>query len=143
MPKPSPHRDIASVGRALTRSLTYEQIMTGSDAVRQMEAEIKIEERSPIEKNRDFQRLARRLFGFSIALVLGGGAACGIAHVGVIQALEQRGIPIDIIGGTSYGAYVGALYAKENNFWHMQTRVKQFAKRLRVWKFIGDATLPL
>lgn len=46
-----------------------------------------------------------------IALALGGGAARGFAHVGVIKALEARGIFADIIVGTSAGSLVGALYA--------------------------------
>jgi len=46
-----------------------------------------------------------------IALALGGGAARGFAHIGVIKALEARGIYPDIIVGTSAGAVVGALYA--------------------------------
>ena len=46
-----------------------------------------------------------------IALALGGGAARGFAHIGVIKALEAQGITPDIIVGTSAGAVVGALYA--------------------------------
>ncbi|GEJ58690.1 patatin-like phospholipase family protein [Anaeromyxobacter diazotrophicus] len=46
-----------------------------------------------------------------IALVLGGGAARGFAHVGVIRALEQEHIPIDLVVGTSVGSLIGALYA--------------------------------
>ena len=46
-----------------------------------------------------------------IALVLGGGAARGFAHIGVIKALEAQGIHPDIVVGTSAGAVVGALYA--------------------------------
>ena len=47
----------------------------------------------------------------SIGLVLSGGGANGIAHVGVIKALEENNIPIDYITGTSAGALVGAMYA--------------------------------
>ena len=47
----------------------------------------------------------------SVGLVLSGGGAKGIAHAGVIQALEENGIPIDYIAGTSMGAIVGSLYA--------------------------------
>ncbi len=47
----------------------------------------------------------------SVGLVLSGGGAKGIAHIGVIQALEENGIPIDYVAGTSMGAIVGALYA--------------------------------
>lgn len=46
-----------------------------------------------------------------VGLVLSGGGAKGIAHVGVIKALEDAGIPIDFIAGTSMGAIVGSLYA--------------------------------
>jgi NTE family protein len=46
-----------------------------------------------------------------IGLVLSGGGATGLAHVGVLKALEENGIPIDYITGTSAGALIGALYA--------------------------------
>ncbi|MBI5572994.1 MAG: patatin-like phospholipase family protein [Elusimicrobia bacterium] len=46
-----------------------------------------------------------------IALVLGGGGARGLTHIGVLKALEEKKIPIDIIVGTSIGALVGGLYA--------------------------------
>src|SRR4051812_27042080 len=46
-----------------------------------------------------------------VGLVLSGGAASGVAHIGVIKALEENGIPIDYITGTSMGALVGSLYA--------------------------------
>ena len=46
-----------------------------------------------------------------IGVVLSGGGAKGMAHIGVLQALEEAGIPIDYIAGTSIGAIVGGLYA--------------------------------
>ncbi|HCN61818.1 MAG TPA: hypothetical protein DIT33_00270 [Pseudomonas sp.] len=46
-----------------------------------------------------------------IGLVLSGGAARGLAHVGVLKALEEQGIHIDAIAGTSMGAVIGGLYA--------------------------------
>lgn len=46
-----------------------------------------------------------------VGLVLSGGGAKGLAHIGVIRVLEENGIPIDYIAGTSIGAIVGALYA--------------------------------
>lgn len=46
-----------------------------------------------------------------VALVLGGGGARGLAHIGVLRVLKEEGIPIDIIVGTSVGALIGALYA--------------------------------
>lgn len=46
-----------------------------------------------------------------VAVVLAGGGAKGAAHIGVLKALEEMNIPVDIITGTSMGAYVGGLYA--------------------------------
>jgi len=47
-----------------------------------------------------------------VGLALGGGAARGLAHIGVLEVLEKEGIPIDMIAGTSAGAAIGALYAQ-------------------------------
>ena len=91
----------------------------------------------------DFHRLARRLCGKSVGLVLGGGGARGISHVGVIGALEEAGIPIDIIGGTSIGAFIGALYARDADVVPMYGRAKRFAGRMgSMWRFALDLTYP-
>jgi NTE family protein len=55
-----------------------------------------------------------------IALVLGGGAARGFAHVGVIRALEQERIPIDMVIGTSVGSLIGAIYAHDTNSFELE-----------------------
>lgn len=47
----------------------------------------------------------------TVGLVLSGGGAKGMTHIGVIRALEENNIPIDYIAGTSIGAIIGALYA--------------------------------
>ena len=47
----------------------------------------------------------------TVGLVLGSGASRGWAHIGIIEALEEAGIPIDFIAGSSVGAYIGALYS--------------------------------
>jgi NTE family protein/lysophospholipid hydrolase len=57
---------------------------------------------------RDFARLARFLTGRAVGLVLGGGFARGLAHVGVLRACHALGIPIDVIGGSSMGAMIAA-----------------------------------
>lgn len=54
----------------------------------------------------DFARLARRLCGASIGVVLGGGGGRGIAHLGFLESLEDEGVPVDMIGGTSIGSFV-------------------------------------
>ena len=58
----------------------------------------------------DMARLGRFLAGRAIGLVLSGGGAFGVAHVGVWRAMEEMGLPIDIVGGTSVGsAMAGAI----------------------------------
>lgn len=63
----------------------------------------------------DFSRLARWLTGTSVGLVLGGGGAKGAAHVGMLKSIIESGIPIDMVGGVSIGAFVGALWCMEKN----------------------------
>lgn len=58
-------------------------------------------------------RLARILSGTSTGLVLSGGGAKGIAHLGVYRALEEAGLPLDLIGGTSIGSLIGAAIARD------------------------------
>ncbi len=50
-----------------------------------------------------------------VGLALGGGAARGLAHIGVLIVLEKEGIPVDMIAGTSIGAVIGVLYAQGKN----------------------------
>ncbi|MDO9142861.1 patatin-like phospholipase family protein [Rhodoferax sp.] len=67
-----------------------------------------------------------------IALALGGGAAKGFAHIGVIKALEAQGIVPDIVIGTSAGSLVGALYASGKTGFELQEMAIPFDK----WQFI-------
>jgi NTE family protein len=56
-----------------------------------------------------------------IGLALGGGAARGFAHIGVIQVLEAAGIQPDLVVGTSAGSLVAALYASGKNGAELET----------------------
>ena len=55
-----------------------------------------------------------------VGLALGSGAALGIAHVGVIKALKEAGIPVHLVAGTSMGALVGACYAIDGEIAHVE-----------------------
>ncbi len=57
-----------------------------------------------------------------IGLALGGGGARGAAHVGVLKVLQEEGIPIDVIAGTSIGSVVGGLYASGMNIDELATK---------------------
>lgn len=65
---------------------------------------------------------------FKTALVLGGGAARGLAHLGVIEVLEGSRIPIDMIVGTSMGALIGAKYSAQGNIAKITREVVRFIK---------------
>ncbi|BFZ05565.1 hypothetical protein BsWGS_08604 [Bradybaena similaris] len=91
----------------------------------------------------DFSRLARFLTGNSITLVLGGGGARGLAHVGMIKAMQEEGIPIDVVGGTSIGSFIGALWAEERNFVRFKQRAREWSMVMNSWwKKIWDLTYP-
>ncbi|MGH8462300.1 MAG: patatin-like phospholipase family protein [Stenotrophobium sp.] len=59
----------------------------------------------------DYASLARNLTGRGIGLVLGGGGARGFAHIGLLRALRELQIPVDVAGGSSMGAFIAALCA--------------------------------
>ena len=73
-----------------------------------------------------------------VALVLGGGAARGFAHIGVIKALEAQGIFPDMVVGTSAGSLVGALYAAGNNGFALQKLAMEMDEAA-----ISDWSVPL
>lgn len=93
----------------------------------------------------DFHRISRRITNQSIGLVLGGGGARGLAHLGVIKALHEAGVPIDMVGGTSQGAFIGALLARSpDNFDHLMESAREMASDMSsVSNKIKDLTLPL
>lgn len=87
----------------------------------------------------DLARVARILTGTSIGLVLGGGGARGMAHIGVIQALLEHNVPIDMIGGTSAGAIMSGCYA----FFQDVDLVKKNVRRFMVDQNpLNDFTFP-
>lgn len=61
----------------------------------------------------DIRRVARFLVGKATGLVLAGGGAPGLAHLGVIRALREKGVSIDAVGGTSIGALLAAAVARD------------------------------
>ena len=102
---------------------------------------------SPIQHDSDladFKRLARRLSGKSIGVVLGGGGARGIGHLGILRALEEANIPIDCIGGTSIGAFIGGLYSRNGVFLPAYGKAKSFSGRMSsLWRKLFDLTYPI
>ena len=88
----------------------------------------------------DVARLARSLAGCTVGLALGGGGARGLAHIGVIRALREAGIPIDAVGGTSMGAAVAGACALG---WDAAEMARLLWERLLSRKPFQRYTLPL
>lgn len=88
-----------------------------------------IERIHPLRRNRpdDFMRLARFLTDSAVGVVLGGGGARGFAHLGVLKALEEAGTPVDILGGNSMGALIGAQYMLGIPLDEILDRTRRFA----------------
>jgi PAS domain S-box-containing protein len=65
-----------------------------------------------LDNTDDYERLSRFITGQAIGLVLGGGGARGCAHIGLVRAMREQGIPIDVVGGVSIGAIIAAGVAR-------------------------------
>uniref|UniRef100_A0A4W5M993 lysophospholipase n=1 Tax=Hucho hucho TaxID=62062 RepID=A0A4W5M993_9TELE len=98
----------------------------------------------PADRHSDFSRLARVLTGNAIALILGGGGARGCSQVGIMHALSEAGIPVDLVGGVSIGSLMGALYAEDRNHCRMRMRAREWAMGMTsVFKKVLDLTYPI
>ncbi|KAH0628628.1 hypothetical protein JD844_009997, partial [Phrynosoma platyrhinos] len=68
----------------------------------------------------------------------------GCSHIGVIKAMEEAGLPIDLIGGTSIGSFIGALYAEERSAVRTKQRAREWAKSMNsVFATVLDLTYPV
>jgi NTE family protein len=87
----------------------------------------------------DIPRIARMLTGRGVGLVLSGGGARGFAHIGIVKALREAAIPIDLVGGTSMGAILGAGVA---GCWTIEELTERFRESFVDAKPLRDYTLP-
>ncbi len=88
----------------------------------------------------DVARVARLVSGHGRGLVLAGGGARGLAHLGAIRALREAGLSFDAIGGTSIGAIIGAGVA---NGWDTPTLMHEYFDAFVRGRPLSDWTLPL
>ncbi|XP_017489616.1 PREDICTED: neuropathy target esterase sws isoform X1 [Rhagoletis zephyria] len=92
----------------------------------------------------DCSRLARWLTGNSIGLVLGGGGARGAAHIGMLKAIQEAGIPVDMVGGVSIGALMGALWCSDRNVTAVTQKAREWSKKMTKWFLqLLDLTYPI
>jgi NTE family protein len=88
----------------------------------------------------DVRRLARLVAGRAVGLVLGGGGARGFAHIGVVKALSEAGVPFDFLGGVSMGAIIAAGLAAE---WSIKELTERMRAAFVASNPLSDYTLPL
>jgi predicted acylesterase/phospholipase RssA/cellulose biosynthesis protein BcsQ len=88
------------------------------------------------------RHIAREIGKVRVGIALGGGAALGIAHVGVIKVLEEENIPVDVIVGSSMGALVGALWATGKTVNEMQAIAAEF-KGMKEMLRLFDPVFPV
>ncbi|MBF0384627.1 MAG: patatin-like phospholipase family protein [Candidatus Omnitrophica bacterium] len=86
--------------------------------------------------------IARQISGTLVGLALGGGAALGVAHIGVIKALEKEQITIDVISGSSMGALIGSLWATGRNYPELEEIAREFKHKPALMKLF-DPVLPI
>ncbi len=91
-------------------------------------------------RNEDIHRLARFVSGRAVGLVLAGGGARGFAHIGVIKALMEAGVPFDNLGGTSMGAIIAAGLALE---WGIEELTERMREAFVTQNPLSDFTFPL
>ena len=89
---------------------------------------------------RDIPRIARLISGHARGLVLAGGGARGLAHLGALRALQETGHDFDAIGGTSIGAIIGAGLA---NMWSIEDMTRVYYEAFVRGKPLSDWTVPL
>jgi NTE family protein len=93
-----------------------------------------------VRDGRDVARVARLVTGNAVGIVLSGGGARGFAHLGVVRALREHGVPIDRVGGTSMGAIMGAGVAAD---WSHEECVERFRRSFVATNPLSDFTLPV
>ena len=93
-----------------------------------------------VRGSEDIARVARLVSGHGHGLVLAGGGARGLAHLGVLQALREAGHRFDAVGGTSIGAIVGAGVALQ---WDTDTLLRKNREAFVRGRPVSDWTLPL
>lgn len=93
-----------------------------------------------IDIHADIDRLARLLTGHAVGVVMAGGGARAFTHIGVVKALRECGVPIDLVGGTSMGAIVAAGVASR---WNDEELDERFRKAFVEANPLSDYTLPL
>ncbi|MFA5145976.1 MAG: patatin-like phospholipase family protein [Candidatus Omnitrophota bacterium] len=94
------------------------------------------------EYSRAVRRISREVGGCLVGLALGCGAALGLAHIGVLRVIERERIPVDMLSGTSVGAFMGALWASGKDSFEMEKIMMEFKHKIKALRLI-DPVFPV
>lgn len=87
--------------------------------------------------------IAKELAGTLVGLALGSGAAYGLAHIGVLRVLEKENIPIDILSGSSMGAFIAAFWAAGFHSNDLEKMARSLDRNSAFFKLVGFGDLSL
>ncbi|CAC5379096.1 NTE [Mytilus coruscus] len=119
------------------------RVLKKQSEIRVVESYEKVYQTKP-DRLSDFSRLARFLTGTSVGLVLGGGGARGLSHIGIVKALLEAEVPIDMVGGTSMGSFVGAVWCEDRNITRFTQRCREWSMDMTsIWQKVLDLTYPV
>ena len=91
---------------------------------------------------KDIRRLAREIGHCRLGLALSAGGAKGLAHIGVIQILEENGIEVDVIAGCSMGAYIAATWSVGRDGGEMEKLARENEKLWGFWRLLDPTFMP-
>lgn len=134
--------DQRAAGTATQRAelvLLHEGAMTPGAAARWLAIQPDIAHHHVTSRD-DVARIARLVTGRGIGIVFSGGGARGFAHIGIVKALREAGIPADLVGGTSMGAIMGAGVAQN---WSIEEMTERFRRSFVTVNPLRDYTLPI
>jgi predicted acylesterase/phospholipase RssA/CRP-like cAMP-binding protein len=117
----------------LPTEFTYKKVIPGF-------AFVEVDAKS--EYAQTIRRLSRQISKVMIGLVLGGGAALGMAHIGIIRVLEREGIPIDMVVGSSMGALIASIWSVGYTAEELEKCGREFENKSGLLKII-DPILPI
>lgn len=92
--------------------------------------------------NADIRRLAREISRRRVGVALSSGGARGLAHVGILQVLEENGLEIDVVAGCSMGAYVGSVWAYGYDGTAMERLAREVEHKWGLFELIDPYILP-
>ena len=90
----------------------------------------------------DVRRVARGIGDCLVGLALSSGAAKGLSHIGVIQVLEENGIDVDVVAGSSMGAYVASIWNSGRDGRQLEEIAREMESRWAFWRLIDPAFPP-